>query len=222
MSTHKFTQRAVASPDAWQKPLVRKRARSGGATSVRVTRQKTTSTAQKPRAGGSQQPACAHKEHQILSTTEAASFAAQFWDKKTYPSKASQYEFLATCIDVDLGKNVKHAGRQKYTRKRGHQTRYFVPYRGSRREICKTSSCTTSEFHSSVLKIVTTYPPPPTYTFLKRPFAQISKSIHIPPPPPPEVTTFWCIRPKVENTLPKCEFAPCWHLLDVPERNVQT
>ena len=33
---------------------------------------------------------------------------------------------------------MKHAGRQKYTRKRGHQTRYFVPYRGSRREICKT------------------------------------------------------------------------------------
>ena len=33
---------------------------------------------------------------------------------------------------------MKHAGRQKYTRKRGHQTRYFVPYHGSRCEICKT------------------------------------------------------------------------------------
>ena len=31
MSVYKFTQRAVASPDAPQKPLVRKRARSGGA-----------------------------------------------------------------------------------------------------------------------------------------------------------------------------------------------
>ena len=33
---------------------------------------------------------------------------------------------------------MKHAGRQKCTRKRGHQTRDFAPYRGSRCEICKT------------------------------------------------------------------------------------
>ena len=37
MSAYKFTQRAVASPDAPQKPLVRKRARSGGANWVKVT-----------------------------------------------------------------------------------------------------------------------------------------------------------------------------------------
>ena len=35
MSAYKFTQRAVASPDAPQKPLVRKRARSGGADWVK-------------------------------------------------------------------------------------------------------------------------------------------------------------------------------------------
>ena len=33
---------------------------------------------------------------------------------------------------------MKHAGRQKYTRKRAHKTTYFVPYRGSPRQICKT------------------------------------------------------------------------------------
>ena len=38
MSAYKFTQRAVASPDAPQKPLVRKRAHSGGANWVKVTR----------------------------------------------------------------------------------------------------------------------------------------------------------------------------------------
>ena len=38
MSSYKFTQRAVASPDAPLKPLVRKRARSGGETWVQVTR----------------------------------------------------------------------------------------------------------------------------------------------------------------------------------------
>ena len=94
--------------------------------------------AQKPRVVGSQQPACTHEEHQILSTAEAAAFATQFWDRKEHPNKAAQHESLATCIDMDLEQNVKHAGRQKYTRKRGHQTRYFGPYRGSRREICKT------------------------------------------------------------------------------------
>ena len=61
------------------------------------------------------------------------------------------------------------------------------------------------------------YPPPPTHTFLKRPFRTDFKK-HT--PPPSEVTTFWCIRPKVEKTLPKCEFAPCWHLLHVPGRYV--
>ena len=137
MSAYKFTQRAVASPDAPQKPLVRKRARSGGANWVKVT-QEPAQQAKKPRTAGSQQPACSHKEHQILSTAEATAFASQFWDRKEHPSKDSQHEFLATCIDIDLEQNVKHAGRQKYTRKRGHQTRYFVPYRGSRREICKT------------------------------------------------------------------------------------
>ena len=38
MSAYKLTLRAVASPDAPQKPLVRKRARSGGAEWVQVTR----------------------------------------------------------------------------------------------------------------------------------------------------------------------------------------
>ena len=101
MSAYKFTQRAVASPDAPQKPLVRKRARSGGAEWVCVTR-RPAKQAKKPRTGGTPQLACSHKEHQILSTAEATAFAAQFWDCKEHPSKASQHEFLATCIDVDL------------------------------------------------------------------------------------------------------------------------
>ena len=51
-----------------------------------------------------------------------ASFASQLWDRKVHPTKASQQEFLATCLDVDLEKKVKHAQWHKYTRKRGHQT----------------------------------------------------------------------------------------------------
>ena len=205
MSVYKFTQHAFASPDAPQKPLVRKRAHSGGAQWVRVTRC-PAKQAKKPRLGGSQQPACAHTEHHILSTTEAAAFAAQFWDQKTHPTKASQHEFLATCIAVNLEQDVKHAGRQKCTRKRGHQTTYFVPYLHCLCPVC-------SPVYSSVRKTVTTYPHP-THTFLKRPFlTDFEKYTH--PPPPPQGND---IRPKVEKNLKKCEFAPCWQEMNVPER----
>ena len=138
MSSYKFTPRAVASPDAPQKPLARKRARSGGAQWVRVARHEPGSQAKNPRSARSQPPACSHKEHDILTTAEATAFAAQFWDQKMHPTKASQHEFLATCIDVDVEKNVKYNNYEKYTIKRGHRTKYFVPYRGMRREICKT------------------------------------------------------------------------------------
>ena len=92
MSSYKFTPRAVASPDAPQKPLSRKRARSGGAQWVRVARHVPGSKAKKPRTARSQPPACSHKEHDILTTAEATAFAAQFWDQKMYPTKASQHE----------------------------------------------------------------------------------------------------------------------------------
>ena len=49
MSAYKFKPRAVASPHAPQKPLVRKRVRSGGADWVRVTCQRSPSKAKRPR-----------------------------------------------------------------------------------------------------------------------------------------------------------------------------
>ena len=68
---------------------------------------------------------------------------------------------------------------------------------------------------ASALKNMVTYPPP-THTFLKRPFlTDFKKCTHT---PPPKVTTFWCIGLKVEKNRGKCEFAPCWHVLNVPER----
>ena len=109
-----------------------------GSLWVRVARHEPGSQAKKPRTARSQPPACSHKEHDILTTAEATAFAAQFWDQKMHPTKASQHEFLATCIDVDVEKDVKYNNYAKYTIKRGHRTKYFVPYRGMRREICKT------------------------------------------------------------------------------------
>ena len=50
----------------------------------------------------------------------------QFWECKVRPTKASQQEFLGTCIGVDLDENATHAHGLKYTRNRWHQTTYFV------------------------------------------------------------------------------------------------
>ena len=74
---------------------------------------------------------------QMLTTAEATSFASQFWDRKVHPTKALQHDLLATCIEVGLEKDVKHAQWHKYTRKRGHQTTYFIPHCRARRHICK-------------------------------------------------------------------------------------
>ena len=66
MSSYKFTPRAVASPDAPQRPLVRKRTRSGGVEWVQVSRTEPGSRAKKRCTAESQQPACTPKEHHIL------------------------------------------------------------------------------------------------------------------------------------------------------------
>ena len=72
----------------------------------------------------------------------------------------------------------------------------------------------TPKSSASVLQNIVTYPPP-THTFLKRRFlTDFEKHTHT----PPKMTTFWCIRPKVEKSLKKCENAPCWHKPNVPER----
>ena len=69
------------------------------------------SRAKKSLTSHSQQPACTHKEHQILTSAEATAFAAHFlvFGLEGIPHKGSQHKFLATCIDVDVEKNVMHA-----------------------------------------------------------------------------------------------------------------
>ena len=96
MSAYKFTPRAIASPDAPQKSLVCKRARSGcnrlGAKWVQSTWNKPGSRAEKPRTASLKQPACTHKEHHILSTAEASAFAAQFLDRKVQAAGLGKIE----------------------------------------------------------------------------------------------------------------------------------
>ena len=75
---------------------------------MKVTWAEPGAQTKKHRTSRSQQPACTHKEHQILTTTEATAFVAQFLDPKVDPIKASQQEFLGTCIEVDVENNVKY------------------------------------------------------------------------------------------------------------------
>ena len=65
MSAYKLTPRAVATPDAPQKPLVQKRASSGGANWVQVTRAKSSSKAQRPRTVISGPSSCASSTLQL-------------------------------------------------------------------------------------------------------------------------------------------------------------
>ena len=81
------------------------------------------------------------------------------------------------------------------------------------------SACLRANFAALVLKIVTTYPPPPTHPFLKWPFlTDFKKYTHN----PPYGTRFWCFGEKIEQTLKKCEFALCWQVMNVPERYAKT
>ena len=169
------------------------------------------SQAKKPHTAGSQQPACDHEEHQILSASEAAAFAAQFWDKKTHPTKASQHEFLATCIDVDLEQNVKHAGRQVAS------VTYSVHVCMPALQQPGGQNSERPKSMPSALKNMASYPPPLTHTFLKRPFlTDFQKYTHT----PPYRMKFWCFGQKSEKTLKKHEFAPRWPVMNVPERYV--
>ena len=82
-SCHVFIQihaTGCCFPGCTTKAFGRKRARSGGVRWVQVARHEPSSRAKKPRTSRSQPPACSHKEHDILTTAEATTFAAQFWD----------------------------------------------------------------------------------------------------------------------------------------------
>ena len=59
---------------------------------------------------------------------------------------------------------------------------------------------------------------PPNPYISETAFSHRFRKAYTYPPPPPKVTTFWCIRPKVEKSLKKCENAPWWQELDVRER----
>ena len=69
---------------------------------------------------------------------------------------------------------------------------------------------------ASMLKNIVSYPPL-THAFLKWPFlTDFKKYTHT----PPYGTKFWCSGRKMEKTLRIHEFAPRWHVMNVPERFV--
>ena len=68
---------------------------------------------------------------------------------------------------------------------------------------------------ASMLKNIVSYPPL-THAFLKWPFLTDFKKYTY--TPPPYGTKFWCSGRKMEKTLKIHEFAPRWHVMNVPER----
>ena len=67
-----------------------------------------------------------------------------------------------------------------------------------------------------MLKNIVSYPPL-THAFLKWPFlTDFKKYTHT----PPYGMKFWCSGRKMEKTLKIHEFAPRWHILNVPERYI--
>ena len=67
--------------------------------------------------------------------------------------KASQQEFLATCLNVDLEKNVKHAQWHKYTRKRVIRQRILFRTVEHVDKSAKRSICIISRFHAELSKL---------------------------------------------------------------------
>ena len=194
-----------------------------GSLWVRVARHEPGSQAKKPRTARSQPPACSHKEHDILTTAEATAFAAQFWDQKMHPTKASQHEFWATCIDVDVEKDVKYNNYAKYTIKRGHRTKNFVPYRGMRREICKTQFLHYFKISRFVVQSVAALkndnPSPPNPYISEMAFSCRFQKVYT-YPPPPQVTTCLHAEAKVAETTEKCQNPQSWQVMNVPERYI--
>ena len=189
MSAYKFTPRAVASPDAPQKPLGRKRARSGVAKWVQVSRRTSASPAKRPRTAGSQQPARTHNEHQILTTAEAASFASR---------SMSSWPHALTSIWRKM--SGMHSGTS--TLERG----IIISYRtvGRVDKSAKPNFSTTSKFPAQLCNLR------PTHTFLKRHFLTDFKNTHI-PPPPPKGNGILSHRTKSSKTPGKMQNPPCWH-----------
>ena len=145
-----------------------------------------------------------HQAHQSARNQRLQNFSNRLssWDMRPqYLDSAHQNASISLCSNSTICRSTQGKTCQLVS-----HTRERSSLRPKNPETPKSSA--------SVLKNMVTYPPP-THTFLKWPFlTDFGKHTHT----PPKGTTFWCIRPKVEKNLKKCEFAPCWHVLNVPER----
>ena len=70
-----------------------------------------------------------------MSAAEAASLQVNFGIVKCTPRRLHSRSFWPHALALICR---RMSSMHKYTRKRGHQTFHFVPYRGERRQICKT------------------------------------------------------------------------------------
>ena len=78
------------------------------------------------------------------------------------------------------------------------------------------SACLCADFAALVLKNVTTTPPPPNPNISEMPFFHRFQKTYTYPLLWNELLVHWT---KIEKTLKRCEFAPCWQVINVPERH---
>ena len=202
----KFTPWAVASPDAPQKPLVRKRARSGGAEWMLVARHWPGSRAKKPLTAGLQQPACTHKEHQIVGlpmghTSQHGVGACE----STQAAGLGKIEEL--CSHSQAGGCLPEWGPGPSTCGEGQRRQRFGLgiMNGPN---CAVHVCV----HHPLLLCAQRcdhLPPTPTHTFLKQPFHRFQK-VH------KGNYILGRIGPKLQKTWEKCQNPTSWHILNCP------
>ena len=74
------------------------------------------------------------------------------------------------------------------------------------------SACLRADFAALVLKNVP--PPPPNLYISEMAFSHRFQKVYT---YPPYETKFWCFGQKIEKSLKKCQFAPCWQVTNFPE-----
>ena len=125
----------------------RKRARSGGANWVQVTRQMSPSKAKGPRTAGSQRPACTHEDHQIPPQRPLL-LQANFGIVKCTPQKLhSMSSWPHTVMLIWRKTSSMHHGTSTLERV---DIRQLVSHctMGCAEKSAKCSFCTTSKYHA--------------------------------------------------------------------------
>ena len=182
-SSYDFTPRAVASPDAPQKPLVRKRARSGGAEWVQVSRHRPGSQAKKasyvPSAA-----TCMHAQGARHSDDRSGKcFCGPVLGSKSTPHQgftAGVLEHMHMHMSLSTNRAMfAPTGSLPCLKKATQMTTIQIKCDGTAQCMC----CVNRQMGSSDLKNVSTPPPPQTPYISETAFSHRFQKVSLTTPP---------------------------------------